>query len=58
MTMGLSFSSGDLAIMAKPASAPRNSLAMPSRTCSSTNDGEPFAWNDRKSVGVPILPVA
>ena len=31
---------------------------MPMRTWPSTKLGEPFAWNEMKSIGVPVLPVA
>jgi hypothetical protein len=58
MTMGLSLRAGRAAIIAKPLSMPASWLAIPIWMWPSTKRGEPLAWNDRKSVGVPFWPVA
>ena len=58
MTIALSFNSGNEATVAKPSSTFRSRSAMPSRTWPSTNDGSPLAWNETKSIDVPVSPGA
>jgi hypothetical protein len=58
MTIGLAFSSGNDAMTAIAPSIVRSWLAIPICTWPSTTLGAPLAWKDKKSIGVPVLPVA